>query len=87
MEPRATGKSIELFFVDGRPEGILTAEVSWNSAETFFENILMVLPAPRIDSLLGSTRHGNLQGSEKTYQQGEAKRLAGADITLPRPTP
>ena len=32
MEPRATGKSAELFFVDGRPDGILAAEVSWNSA-------------------------------------------------------
>ena len=87
MEPRATGKSVELFFVEGRPDGILMAEVSWNSAETFFENILVVLPALRIDSLLGSTRHGNLQGSEKTYQQREAKRLASADIALPRPTP
>jgi len=32
MEPRATGKSVELFFVDGRPDGILAAEVSWYSA-------------------------------------------------------
>ena len=77
MQPGATGKSVKLFFIDGRPDGILTAEVSWNTA------ILVTSAAKSLKKAQAGYPEARLIGLARTIGRTSLEN----QTTLPRSTP
>ena len=75
MTIRAIGRSLELFFIDGRPDGMLTDEVfNWTG------HVLMT-PRTQIGEALTKRKEAHYTG---IYLLGSARRTANRSGTLVR---